>query len=169
MKLIPLSTTIRKNNKNKGKYFAQVDDEDFERVNQYKWTLKNCSNILYAKNETVGFMHRFILGLTDSKILGDHKNHNGLDNQKHNLRECTISQNNRNRTSQKNSSSKYLGVSLKKSKSKTGRVHLYWLATISDNNKQKHLGYFKIEEDAALKYDEAARMRYGEFANLNFK
>ena len=37
------------------------------------------------------------------------------------------------------------------------------------NNKSMHLGMFDNEEDAGKKYDEVAKINYGEFAKLNFK
>src|SRR5260221_4970142 len=71
---------------------ALVDDEDYERVNQFKWYLVEAKYLRYAnrspynkgKQSTLR-MHRFILGLTDSKQHVDHINGNGLDNRKCNL------------------------------------------------------------------------------------
>ena len=37
------------------------------------------------------------------------------------------------------------------------------------NRKRTHLGYFNIEEEAALKYDEMALHFFGENAQTNFK
>jgi len=62
----------------------------------------------------------------------------------------------------KNTTSKYRGVSWFK-RDECWRTWIYY------NGKQKHLGYFQTEEEAALAYDEAAKIHYGEFANLNFK
>jgi hypothetical protein len=160
MKLIPLT---------RGK-FAQVDDEDFERLNKLKWNADKAGDTWYAtrleqKNykRTKFKMHRFILGITDSKILVDHKDRNGLNNQKSNLRIATRSQNNANRKSGKNAKSKYLGVTIKKYKNST-----YYHATMTFNQKRIHIGSYKTEEEAARAYDKVAKINHGEFANLNF-
>ena len=80
--------------------FALVDDEDFERVSQYKWTAEKCSKSenYYARNRTINAkMHRLIMGVCKSKLVVDHVNHRTLDNRKENLRVCTQKQNLRNR------------------------------------------------------------------------
>ena len=98
-------------------YKALVDDADYEWLNKWKWyAVKGTSTyyvMTYIKNRSTR-MHRLILGLTDPKILGDHKDHNGLNNQRHNIRICTISENQKNKISR--GSSKYLGVCLQKNK-----------------------------------------------------
>ena len=80
--------------------FAPVDDEDYERVSQYKWTAEKCSKSenYYARNRTINTkMHRLIMGLGKSKLVVDHLNHKTLDNRKENLRVCTQKENLRNR------------------------------------------------------------------------
>jgi hypothetical protein len=153
--------------------FALVDDVDFEWLSRWKWcAMKHTSNGYYA-GRTVQFkkpngrystktilMHRVILGLTDGKTHTDHINHNTLDNQKINLRECTPAENQRNSTSQKNSSSKYLGVGWNKAAKK-------WRSQLIIAGKYKYLGSFTCEIKAALAYNEAALEYFGEFANLN--
>ena len=155
-------------------YFALVDDEDFEELNKHKWHIKKHRNTVYAvrtqwivggKGKQIHYkMHRVILGLKNPKEVCDHINHNGLDNRKSNLRVCTNKENQKNRLSKKNSTSKYLGVSLSDNK---------WVSGISVNGKRKHLGTFDNTKDgeilAAISYDFAAIKYHGEFANLNFK
>ena len=154
---------------------ALVDDEDYERVNQFKWYAnklnKNKVLIWYAakgiRNNikpykwTTMQMHRFILGITDPNILVDHKNHNGLDNRKCNLRVCTYSQNGMNRSPQ-TASSIYKGVSFydcyKERK---------WRAAIYLNGKMETIGFFYTEIEAAIAYNNRAIELYGEFAFLN--
>lgn len=60
--------------------------------------------------------------------------------------------------SRKNSWSKYVGVSFKKSK---------WRSYITVNKRMIELGSFSLEEDAALAYNDAAIKFYGENAKLN--
>jgi len=153
-------------------YIALVDDEDFERVNQYKWQSIICTHTVYAKrgdyssgkNKT-NLMHNFIMRVENSRKNGievDHKNHNGLDNQKKNLRICTHNENNMNRSSNKNSTSIYRGVSWCKVRNK-------WISLIYFNKKRIHLGRFNSEFEAAKVYDKKAAELFGEFANLNIK
>lgn len=91
----------------------------------------------------------------------DHKDHNGLNNQKSNLRICNASQNGANRLKNKNASSKYFGVCYSK-KSKR------WNAFLQTHKRGTNLGYFDNEEEAAMHRDKIAKERYGEFAILNF-
>lgn len=65
-----------------------------------------------------------------------------------------------NKCSHKNSSSKYKGVSLRKSSGK-------WRVRVDFEGAQKHVGYFNSQEEAALAYNEEAKKLHGEYANLN--
>lgn len=150
---------------------ALVDDEDFEYLNQWKWYARqNKSGIWYASRkvyptlETIQ-MHRLLLNLgtyKETKLLVDHQDGNGLNNQKHNIRPASNRQNNQNRKSRKGSSSKYKGVCWEKSRNK-------WLAVIGFNYRLINLGRFDTEEQAAKMYDSKAKELFGEFAVLNFK
>lgn len=159
MKQIPLT---------QGK-FALVDDEDFEELNKHKWYAQKDGNTFYANRkvgigqgkEKVDIMHRIILGVTDSKIKVDHIDHNGLNNQRQNLRIATSAQNAMNKKSSKNTSSKYKGV--------TYRRLNKWEASIYLFKKYKYIGIFSTEIEAAKAYDEMAKLHFGEFACLNFK
>lgn len=105
-------------------------------------------------------MHRLILGITDPKIQVDHKDGNGLNNQRSNLRIATHAENMFNRSSSKNSTSSYLGVSW-------NTANRRWLAAIKRNGITTHLGSFKDEKLAALAYNKASLEMTGEFARLN--
>ena len=149
---------------------ALVDDEDFERVNMYKWCAhKKGRNIIHhyavrnivenGKHKTLG-LHRFILNITDENIKVDHKNRNTLDNRKENLRPCNTSENNSNRICMPKSTSKYLGVYFHKG---TGK----YMARIKKDKSTIYLGVFKDEKDAAIAYNKAAIKYHNQFANLN--
>lgn len=157
MKLIPLSQGL----------FAKVDDEHYEWLMQWKWCASKNTNsdTFYAqrsdytgeKRKTVS-MHRLILGLTDKNIHCDHVNRDGLDNQMSNLRPATRSQNLANRKSSANASSKYLGVARMKKN--------IWGAAICKEGK-KTVKCFRTEIEAAIAYNEMAKIVHGEFARLN--
>lgn len=166
MKEIKLSQRSKKS-KNRG-LVALVDDADFDYLNQWNWSGEKHRNTFYAHRvDTTGEkrikikMHRLVVNITDPKVLVDHKDCNGLNNCKSNLRVCTSSQNAMNRASQKNTSSQYKGVYLNKDTNK-------WAAEIrGQNHNRKYLGLFVSENDAAIAYNEAAKIMHGEFAKLN--
>lgn len=156
MKLIPLT---------QGK-FAHVDDEDYQHLIKLKWNALKSGDTFYARSKGKS-MHRKILGLTDPKIKCDHIDHNGLNNQRDNLRVATYSQNNANTLSRKNSTSKYLGVSLK-NQTVNGKTYTYWYAQIRKDKKNIYCRRFKNEIDAAKQYNKWASEIHGIFANLNY-
>lgn len=155
---------------------ALVDDDDFEKLSKYSWQRSYSSNrkttyahtsVITAEGKKTIIMHRLVMGVTDTNIQVDHKDFNGLNNQKCNLRVCTRDQNAKNRRSW--GKSKYLGVHPFSYLSKTKKRYSYWRARIKNGSKYQSLGLFKKEEDAAKAYDKAAKEIHGEFANLNFK
>lgn len=145
MKLIPLT---------QGK-FAMVDDEDFEMLSAFKWYAykKKKDHTFYAmrksraygpKQKTI-YMHRFLLGIIEIPIVADHKNGDGLDNQRKNLRLCSDSQNQMNRRKMMKGSSAFKGVTA------NGKS---WQAQIKFNGRYVYLGCFKTEREAALAYND---------------
>jgi hypothetical protein len=150
----------------KGKV-AFVDDEDYERLNQFKWYAVKGGRTFYAQRNiklttrmSCMLMHRMILEPKD-KYHTDHKNGNGLDNRKENLRYASEAQNQWN--SQKrigNSTSRFKGVEWNKKQQK-------WRANIRVNRIKKYLGCFADETDAAKAYDNKAKELFGEYAKLN--
>lgn len=148
---------------------AIVDNEDFERLNKYKWYANYMHKYWYVvrnikKNkgkQKTEFMHRVIMNVPDYLEI-DHINHNGLDNRRCNLRVCTRSENNMNRRPRKGTSSYYKGVCWDKRSKK-------WIVRIQSNKKCIYLGCFNNEIVAAHFYDMKAKKLFGEFAYLNFK
>ncbi len=166
--------------------FVKVDDEDYDELIKYHWYLREQKNANYAittinlgngKQKSIS-IHRFIMKVTDPKILIDHINGDGLDDQKSNLRTCTPSQNQSRRMVIKGVS-KFKGVTLHNVKRKhkmidgSEKIYQYkvYFVTITLNGVKKHLGSFPFtpegEISAALKYNEGAKQLFGEFAFLN--
>jgi hypothetical protein len=149
-------------------FVALIDDEDYDLLIQFNWHVRDDRNNLYAatnlaingRGRTVP-MHRIIMN-TPLGLEVDHRDHNGLNNQKHNLRNCTRTENGRNCRPKINCKSKYKGVKFD-NKHINGKVYNYIRADIQNT----YIGSFKTEEDAARAYDKKAIELYGEFANLN--
>ena len=146
---------------------AIVDDEDFDMVSQHKWCVINDYSTFYAltsirkpSGKRINLkMHRLILNPSGS-LQVDHRDGDGLNNQRGNMRVCTNQENQYNQRPQKGKSSQYKGVSWHKQSKK-------WQAYIKNNGKLKHLGHFVDEIDASKAYDAAAKKLFGEFARLN--
>lgn len=146
---------------------AIVDDEDFAYLAQFKWFAHFDGTNWYAQRNspykngkrTVIHMHRVVLGAPD-ELEVDHRDGDGLNNRRLNLRLATHAKNKCNARIQHNSSSGYKGVSWHK---KTQR----WQARITSNGTLIHLGVFDSPLDAANAYDEAALRYHGEYARLN--
>lgn len=149
--------------------YVLFDDEDLDKVSQYRWYAFWDGFNWYARTNNNGkslVMHRIIMDALPTDTV-DHKKHysDHIDNRKNNLRICTLAENSFNRRKQKlyrgkKVTSFYKGVS--RDKSFGG-----WMARITKNNKQIFLGSFKFEIDAAEAYDKAALELFGEFANIN--
>lgn len=141
---------------------AQIDPGDVEKVSAFCWYGVIRNGVRYARIAASGkavYLHHLILPAVRGMTV-DHKNGDGLDNRRSNLRYATHSQNSRNAKKRDNLSG-YKGVSWH---DKANR----WHARIWTGEKSRHLGLFDFPEDAADAYDTAARELYGEFARVNF-
>ena len=151
---------------------ALVDDSDFELLSQFKWcaskvTTKTNGDIWYAVRtvkrvngrDTNISMHRFILGAPKGMVV-DHRNHNGLDNRRSNIRLCTVAQNSHNiRRARRNLPR---GCSL----IHPNREKKYQ-ANICVNGRSYNLGAFSDPIQAGMAYDLASMVLHGEFGIRN--
>lgn len=157
MKLIDCSTLKHPNT------FAVVDDEDFHLLNKLSWAANYSGGNLYAKtriDQQPVSMHRMVMKAKQSDII-DHKDSNGLNNSKNNLRITDFKGNARNRRKARGVySSKYKGVNWKSERNR-------WRAQIYLGDKLFFLGHFKKETEAARAYNVAAERMFGEYAKLN--
>lgn len=151
-------------------YVALVDDEDYPALIKFKWYAneskrKNNRIVVYAERSTWDgklkkrynySMHR---DLIKTPLQVDHKDGNGLNNQRNNLRPATRAQQQANSISTKGTS-KYKGVIWHSQCKK-------WVARIKYNFKTIYIGIFNQEADAAQAYNFKAEELFGEFARLN--
>lgn len=149
---------------------ALIDDEDWPLVGGRKWHLFEYPSAPGRRNKgpyaitsmcsdgkpTTMLMHTAITGWPRT----DHEDHDGLNNQRYNLRSATSAQNQHNRRPNIKSSSRYKGVCWI-------RRDRRWQVAIGINGAQRYLGYFTSEEEAALAYNAAALELYGAYACLN--
>lgn len=145
--------------------FSIIDDEDFDRVSQYKWAAHwspgmNAYRAVRSENKKTIYLHRFILKAPEGLVV-DHINRDMLDNRKENLRLATVSQNQQNRNSKSKNTTGYKGVSYYKPLGKyKAQIHKMGIA--------KHIGYYETAIEAAKAYDEKAKEIFGKFARTNF-
>ncbi len=154
MKLIPLT---------QGKV-AIVSDEDYEHLCTFKWHADKKGLTFYAarslkrekgKPRQQVYMHQSVAG---SKRI-DHRDGNGLNNQRDNLRACSQMHNSRNRVGTVHTSP-FKGVCWATEKKK-------WKAYIRVNYQRINLGYYIDPTLAAIAYDLSAMQHFGEFAKTN--
>lgn len=139
---------------------ALVSDEDFDYLNQFKWTASFVHKTWYAQRgvyhagkKTTQYMHRLVC---EGGII-DHRDGDGLNNQRGNLRGCTHAENLRNRGKTKSNTSGHKGVYWNNPKQK-------WQARIQVDGKHYHLGYFDNITSAAEAYAQGAAKYHQEFA-----
>jgi len=147
--------------------FAIVDDEDYDFLMQWKWVAQKSKKTFYAFKSVAApkksriLMHRLLIKVSDPKIYVDHRDGNGLNNQKSNLRPCTPTQNQHNQQLSKNNKTGFKGVYFSSANNK-------FVSTIMVNKKALFLGLFTNPIDAALAYDIAAIELHKDFSRLNF-
>lgn len=147
-----------------GQKIILIDEDDFEKVSKFRWKINKRRHKFYAQawikdTDQTTMMHRLIMNVgIGSQSVVDHKDGNGLNNTKSNLRVCTNKQNCWNREVSKKSTTGFRGVNK--------RLDGY-VARIRVNNKLIHLKWTRDIREAVEAYNEAAIKYYGEYARLN--
>ena len=163
--------------KTHGTFEVLLDDEDYEWVSKYKWSLlKDRSRKREAfyvgrnlrqpdgKRKRI-LLHREIMN-TPRGLVTDHLNGNGLDNRRANLSVCTDMENQQRKRSHIDSTSKFVGVQRSKPGSKNHKK--IWLADCMRNRKRLYRKYFYTEEEAAYHRDLFMVKQFGMDVELNF-
>lgn len=156
------------------KYGSQkfiIDDEDYDLISGQKWWAACTRGKWYVVgygpvNGVVKrfYLHRLLMGVLDTpQIHIDHRDNDGMNNRKNNLRKATIAENSRNVGCNKMSKSKLKGVSIYS----VGKMAGMYAVRLRFNGKKVFGGYFKDPIEAAKKYNEMALKYHGEFAYQN--
>lgn len=128
--------------------FTKIDTTDLEKVMKHpnKWHVyyDKRTKKYYVRSARYGktiLLHRLVMDEPRGLVV-DHKNHDGMDNRKSNLKSVTIQENGQNRKgASRVSNSGVRGVSWNKNSKK-------WLVYLSVNKKRKYLGGFESLEEA---------------------
>lgn len=151
---------------------TKVDDCDYAWLSKWKWHAKKghlthyaCRNSAlgeYPKRITIS-MHKEIMARMrpHSVTEVDHRDRDGLNNCRSNLRQADDVGQGRNQRKKRNNKSGFIGVFYNRSK------HSFE-ASARHFGKRKSLGHFKCPIAAAKARDDFVSQHYGEFAVLNF-
>lgn len=142
-----------------------VDDGDYASLSQANWyAMKSHRGLWYAVTDLRHgvhlYMHEALCQKSDGMFI-DHKDHDGLNNQRSNLRACTQSQNMANARKRGGTSSRFKVVSFDSARQK-------WRAQLTYEGLRYLRDRFETEIEAAIAYNDVATSVFGEFANLNY-
>lgn len=139
-----------------------VDDDDFESVSKYKWYAQRRRNTFYAVRHIKSGdkyinlqLHRFLMNPKTGMCV-DHRDCNGLNNQRMNLRVCTHAENTRNLRHKRKNAAKYRGIYM----SSSGK----YIAKVRFNYKQYNSRSFPTSDEAITAHREMIRSLHGEFS-----
>ena len=160
---------IKISSKTYGEFTVFIDDEDYDIIKNVTWMIcKGKNDIFYARGRVKDIdrhkygqsqvrMHRIIMSAKEGEGV-DHKDHNGLNNRRSNLRIVTQAQNSMNMRS--HSQTGFKGVTFIKKKK-------LYKARIRVNNVLINGRSCKDIFTAAKSYNELAIKYFGEHAFLN--
>lgn len=151
------AAVLHVHSKTHGNFRVLIDVEDWEKVSRHTWHVTMQKRVYYFQTKvrkpdgmwTKLQLHRLVLN-APKELQVDHIHHNYCDMRKSQLRLVTNRENQQNRRSQRNTSSRFKGVSWHKGSNK-------WCAQIKVDGKNLNLGLFHSEETAALAYNKAAQ------------
>ena len=157
----------------KGK-FALVDEDRFNELSLRAWRWcsdgKSTGHAGSGDSESFVSLHHAVLGV-DRETVVDHRNNDGLDCRRENLRVADRQGNGANRKKcvgqpGRTFTSQYKGVINRAAHISPGAPP--WTARIRVDGHLIHLGRYPTEHEAAVAYDTAAIQHFGEFARTNF-
>lgn len=143
-----------------------VDDADLQSVvDAGPWFIKRCSRTNYARRNALvdgrrvyQMLHDFLVNPKPGLVV-DHRNHDGLDNRRENLRVCTPKENLLNRRRYRNSTSGAKGVCWDAQRTS-------WRADIARDGVRRFLGFYDSPAEAYAAYRGASIILHGEFSCL---
>lgn len=146
---------------------AVIDAVDLPLVAAFNWCVKVRWRTVYAQRTLHGtyrgkrqavLLHRVITDAPENMQV-DHKDGNGLNCRRNNLRQATNSQNQRNTRTRVDNTAGFKGVNLCKDRG-------VWQARIQVEGSRIHLGFFTTAEDAHAAYARASAALHGEFGRV---
>lgn len=136
------------------------DTADLPIVLAHKWSIEDSGYVQTMVHGKHIRLHTQLFPVPVGKVV-DHINGDRSDDRRCNLRIASTAENIRNQKLNPRNTTGYKGVSYDRKRKK-------YSASITFNFKNKFLGYYDNPIDAALAYDRAASLYFGEFARLNF-
>lgn len=155
-------------------YEAIVNESDYPQVSQFSWhaeiNKRGLKTDVYAARWIVGLngkrrrmrMHVELMGYKQGMEV-DHRDRNGLNNCRSNLRFATHADNSRNASIRQDNTSGFKGVTFEP----YTRGSKKWKSTIQYDKRRITIGRYLTAKDAAMAYNDKAMRLFGEFACLN--
>jgi hypothetical protein len=150
-----------------------IDDVDAPIICPHTWHAVCHKSMLYEVWYAIAridghnvYMHRLIMGAS-TDLTVDHKDLDGLNNRRSNLRFATRSEqigNTRPRVKRSSNASKYKGVFWHTGKGRNGKITGRWRAELELPGRKRIIRYAKTEEEALQLRVEMEKLYYGEFA-----
>lgn len=149
--------------------YARVGAQDYAWIGQWKWTadrrkhydLWYAVRVIKREDGKWGkkiYMHRLILQALPGQEI-DHKDNDGLNNTRKNLRFATRAENNHNTRMRISNTSGFKGVSWDKNMN-------LWQAKITIRRQQIHLGRYDSPQDAYAAYCQASKHYHKDFGRI---